>query len=343
MFFIIPIGVDYRARRYPVVTFTLIGLCILFYLVQFSCEALGDKRAVDEWVFQYLWLKPAASYWWTYITVMFVHGGFLHIAFNMIFLFVFGSCVEDLIGRVNYTIFYILCGLAADFSQILFSPEHFDSYIPFGGASGAISGCIGGFLLLLAKSWIDFKWVIFYFFGFWSGNFRLPSWLFISFWFSSDFMSMLLGRLEVHERHGAETAFAAHVGGTVFGLALIALIKIWLKRSGALDWINEQDDEPTVGILTTRPEPQASVAWHSADVRAEVRPQYRVAESAPVIAPIGHATIYLSWDGSKFGPYALSQIQPMFKRGEIPPAAFYWQDGMAEWRSAEELRDPGTG
>ena len=161
---------------------------------------------MDEWVFQYLWLKPAVSYWWTYLTAMFVHGGFWHITGNMIYLFLFGSCVEDLIGRVRYTIFYLLCGLAADFSQILVSPEHFNSDIPFGGASGAISGCIGGFLLLLAKSWIEFKFVIYFFFGFWTGNFRLPAWLVISFWFTSDIMDMFIARLDEFNVMAASTS-----------------------------------------------------------------------------------------------------------------------------------------
>src|SRR5215469_9017444 len=99
MFFFLPIGVSYRAQRYPVVTFTIMGLCTLIYLMQFMWEILGDDREVQEWVYQYLWLTPNKSYWWTYLTSMFVHGGFLHIFGNMIYLFLFGSCVEDLMGR----------------------------------------------------------------------------------------------------------------------------------------------------------------------------------------------------------------------------------------------------
>jgi membrane associated rhomboid family serine protease len=271
---------------------------------------------------------------------MFMHGGFFHLAGNMVYLFLFGSCVEDLIGRTRYTIFYLLCGVVADYSQILVSRDHFASPIPSGGASGAISGAIGGFLLLLAKSQIDFKWVFFLFFRFWAGNVKFPAWLVISFWFLSDITDLLEVRLRAFEHGGV--AFGAHVGGMAFGMGVIALAKPWLRRSGALDWIEEQNEEPTVGILTVRPEPKPTTAWHASDVRA----QPRVAENAPVAAavvPAENATIYLSWDGATYGPYALWQIQPMFKRGEIPIDASYWQQGMEEWRPAEELRDPGSG
>src|ERR1700722_39043 len=310
-FFLFPIGVDFRARRYPVVTFTLMGLCTLIYLAQLACTASGDDHAVDEWVFQYLWLRPDKSYWWTYLTAMFVHGGFFHLAGNMVYLFIFGSCVEDLIGRVRYTIFYLLCGLAADFSQILLSAEHFNSDIPFGGASGAIAGCIGGFLLLLAKSWVDFKWVFFFFFRFWTGNLRLPAWLVIAFFFTSDIMDMFIARLD--EFNAGGVAFAAHVGGMAFGMGLIALVKLQLRRSGGLDWVEEEDEEPTVGVLGSRPAPQPSAAWHTSDMR--VQPRMPSPAAAPVIVPVDTATIYLSWDGVNYGPYSLAQIQPMFKRG----------------------------
>ncbi len=341
MFFFLPIGVNYRSRRYPVVTFTIIGVCILFYLVQFMWEMLGDEKEVQTWVFEYLWLTPSKSYWWSYLTSMFVHADFFHIFGNMLYLFLFGSCVEDLMGRTRYIFFYLLCGLFADYSNILVSADHFASPIPSGGASGAISGCIGGFLLLLAKNQIEFKWFFYFFFRVWVGNFSLPAWVVISCWFLSDAIQMVLARL-AERHHSGGIAFAAHVGGMALGMGLVALDKRRMRRSGALDWIEEQDEEPTIGVLPTRPAPQPSAAWHSSDVRTQPRAQPQ-ATAAPVAAPIEGATIYLSWDGVNYGPYALSQIQPMFKRGEIPPHASYWQHGMEDWRAAEELRDPGTG
>src|SRR5579864_4735651 len=149
MFFLIPVGVDYRARRYPVVTFTLMGLCTIIYLITLVLQ-ISNGEAITDWVMQNLWLIPAESHWWAYITYMFVHGGILHLVGNMIYLFLFGSCVEDIIGRIHFIFFYFVSGLIACFAYIAMSPGHFASEIPMGGASGAISGCIGGFLLLLA-------------------------------------------------------------------------------------------------------------------------------------------------------------------------------------------------
>src|SRR5882724_4302095 len=190
MFILLPVGVDYRARRYPVVTFTLMGICVLVYLVTLGFKWSGDADTVDEWVYEYLWLTPGESHWWTYLTYQFVHGGFFHLAGNMVYLYLFGACVEDLIGRVRFTVFYLLCGVAAAFAHVLVTPDHFASELPMGGASGAISGCIGGFLLLLAGTRIEFKWVVFFFFRLWSGEFMLPAWLVISFWFLEYFVMM---------------------------------------------------------------------------------------------------------------------------------------------------------
>ena len=112
MFITIPTGMNYRTERYPVVTFTLIGLNTIVWLVSliFRIVTHGDSQ---EWIYQHLWLIPAQSYPWMYLTSMFVHEGFFHLLGNMMFLFLFGSCVEDMIGRKRFTIFYLLGGLAA--------------------------------------------------------------------------------------------------------------------------------------------------------------------------------------------------------------------------------------
>ena len=247
MFIILPVGVDYQARRYPVVTFTLMGLCVAIYLTTLICKVSGDSQAVDEWVFGHLWLIPGESHWWTYLTHMFVHGGFFHVTGNMIYLYLFGSCVEDAIGRVRYIIFYLLCGVAAAFAYILVSPDHFASEIPMGGASGAISGCIGGFLMLMAKTQIEFKWFIFFMFRLWNGEFMLPAWLVISFWFLADLAGMVLSNLINAHRGGV--AFGAHVGGTLFGLGLMAFERVRLKRAGFFD----EEEEMVIATPIVRP------------------------------------------------------------------------------------------
>ena len=226
MFIILPVGVDYKARRYPVVTFTLMGICVAVYLGTLGL-ALSNGKDVYKWTLQHLWLIPAQSHWWTFLTSMFVHGGLLHLVGNMVFLFLFGACVEEWIGRFRFVLFYLLCGLGADFAYIAFIPSHFASTLPMGGASGAISGCIGGFLRLLLNTQIEFKWFCVFFFRFWSDEFHLPAWLVISFWFLRDLVSAVLARAA--PGHSAGVAFGAHVGGTLCGVGLIALEKLRLK------------------------------------------------------------------------------------------------------------------
>ena len=317
MFFIIPVGVDYRARRYPVVTFTLMGICTLIYLVTFILN-IANGDAVTNWVMENLWLIPSESHWWTYITSMFVHAGFLHLFGNMIYLFLFGSCVEDIIGRVRFIVFYLLCGLIGCFAYIAMTAEHFASDIPMGGASGAISGCIGGFLLLLARTKIEFKWIIFAFFIFRSGEFFMPAWVVISFWFLKDFASMILESLSgSHEG----IAFGAHIGGTLAGLALIALDKPRLKR------LEQQDEEEE--------ELQSPQTLHTASTA-----RINVARPAPATGET--ADIYLFLNGAQAGPYTMSQVRQMFAAGTVSSETFYWQQGMEDWRSADELREPGS-
>ena len=301
MFFILPVGVDYRARRYPVVTFTLMGICILFYLIEVFFRLSGNGKSVDEWVFPYLWLIPSESHWWTYLTTMFVHEGFFHLAGNMVYLFLFGACVEDIIGRFRFTIFYLLGGLAASFAYIALTQDHFKSDIPLGGASGAISACIGGFLLLLLKTKIEFKWVFFFFFRIWSGEFMLPAWLVISFWFLEDFVMMILTMMA--NQVGGGTAFAAHVGGMLFGMGLMAIEKVRLRRAGDDDF----EEEPEI----------------------EKKPVMRVVVKPKSVSPPDEApTILLFHNDTQSGPFTLSQIQHKFLIGEISMEALYWYEGM---------------
>jgi membrane associated rhomboid family serine protease len=297
----------------------LIGICVVIHLVTVFLT-LSNGDGVKDWVMENLWLVPADSHWWAFITSMFVHEGFLHLIGNMVYLFLFGSCVEDLIGRVHFIFFYLLCGVIGCFVYIAMAPGHFASEIPMGGASGAISGCIGGFLLLLARTKIEFKWVMFIFFMLRSGEFFLPAWLVISFWFLEDFTSMVA---EITKGPHAGVAFAAHVGGTLAGLALVALEKPRVKRMLALEAEEEEELQPqqTVNIAPT------------------VRARFATA-AVPATGEI--PAIYLFLNGAQAGPYTMSQVRRMFVTGSVSSETFYWQQGMDGWRSAEELREPGS-
>jgi membrane associated rhomboid family serine protease len=325
MFFILPVGMDYRARRYPVVTFTLMGICTAIYLVTLFSTLSDHTDGTRDWIHENLWLTPNKSYWWTYVTSIFVHAGFFHLAGNMVYLFLFGACVEDMIGRLRFTIFYLACGVGAALAYVALSPEHFASSIPMGGASGAISGCIGGYLMLRAKGKIEFKWVfVFWFFivfRIWNGEFTLPAWLVITFWFLEDLAKMILNLLTDHQ--GGGVAFGAHVGGTLVGLGLIGVLKLLPQL--ALPEEDEEDEEEE-GVTPSAATPRIHVTVTNT--------------SAPAIA--GPRTIHLSWGDSQSGPFSPSEIEQMFRSGEIPTEALYWQEGMEEWRTAEELREPGV-
>ncbi|HVU08647.1 MAG TPA: rhomboid family intramembrane serine protease [Verrucomicrobiae bacterium] len=306
MFIILPVGMNYRTERLPIVTFSLIGVNTLVYLVSLF-YFFGTQGDSDKWIFEHLWLIPAQSYLWTYLTSMFVHSGFFHLFGNMIFLFLFGCCVEDLIGRWRFLLFYLIGGLVAEFVYIAMSPEHFASTIPMGGASGAISSCMGMYLLLRAGADIEFKYFI-WFIVVKAGEFDLPAWVAISFWFLKDLIGAVLAMTE-HHSHGGGVAFGAHVGGFLAGLGMIGICKM-LERNQA-----PKDSEEIAAV-------------------ADVMKMYpRRAEIVTSETP----TIYLFEAGVQSGPFALSQIQSMLSLGSISKDALYWSEGMTEWQSVLDL------
>jgi membrane associated rhomboid family serine protease len=176
MFIAIPVGMNYRTERLPLVTLSLIGVNTLVWLVSTICFFSTDGES-EAWILKHLWLVPAQSYPWMYLTSMFVHAGIFHLAGNMLFLFLFGSCVEDIIGRWRFAGFYLAGGLIAEIAYIAMSPQHFRSEIPMGGASGAISTCMGMYLLLRADVNIEFKYFFWFFLIYLrAGEFEIPAW-----------------------------------------------------------------------------------------------------------------------------------------------------------------------
>jgi membrane associated rhomboid family serine protease len=141
-----PIGDDDSARRtFPVVTYALIALNALFFFVELS----GGDPFIEKWAFvPSRFLANPAGDFLTLFTSMFMHAGWLHLGGNMLYLWIFGDNVEDRFGHVKFIIFYLLCGLAATFAQLAFS---LDSNVPNLGASGAIAGVLGGYILLFPQ------------------------------------------------------------------------------------------------------------------------------------------------------------------------------------------------
>ncbi|MGH7766704.1 MAG: rhomboid family intramembrane serine protease [Candidatus Binatia bacterium] len=146
-------------------------------------------------------------------THMFLHGSWMHILGNMWFLWLFGNNVEDSMGRGRFLVFYLLCGLAAAFGQILTDPR---SPVPMVGASGAISGVMGAYLILYPKVRVYTLVPL----GFFITSMALPAWVMLGYWFVIQFFS---GVVSFAAEVGGGVAFWAHVGGFVAGVALVKL------------------------------------------------------------------------------------------------------------------------
>jgi membrane associated rhomboid family serine protease len=310
MFIAVPVGMNYRTERLPLVTLSLIGINTLVYLVSLVCFFSTDG-ASDDWIMQHLWLIPAQSHLWMYLTSMFVHAGFFHLIGNMIFLFLFGSCVEDIIGRLRFAIYYLAGGLVAEFAYVAMTPEHFVSTVPMGGASGAISACMGMYLLLRANADIEFKYFAWWFFIYMrAGEFEVPAWMAIIFYFAMDLIGAVIG---MFSEHGSGVAFGAHVGGFLGGLGLVAFYN-WRVRPR----------EPVEEIDNRIIKPER--------IRVAVPPRQVV--SAPETP-----TIFLHDGMEQTGPFTLTQVQAKLRQGEINHDARYWSEGMDDWQDVVELSD----
>lgn len=304
MFIILPVGVNYQTQRLPIVTFVLMGVNVLIYLATLALGGFTDEEA-QLWVFDHLWLTPNISLLHTYITSMFVHEGFFHLLGNMIYLFLFGCCVEDVIGRWKFLVVYLISGVIADLVFIAATAEHFASDIPLGGASGAVFACIAGFLVLFRKQEIEFRYFGFFFFRVFAGDFSLAAWIVISFWFAKD---LLLAFLSFGS--GGGVAFAAHIGGFVAGLAMVGLCKMLQKHPA---------------------EETSAHEWNSSMI---LRPP---TESPSQSAIEETPAIFLSDGGAESGPFTSQQVREMMALGSISTEAFYWQEGMSEWSSVQDF------
>src|ERR1700693_1355870 len=209
-----PIRDDQPRYSTPVVNYFIIGLNTLVFLFELSVQMQGP-RALDALVFQFGVVPqhfaralagsaafPISSALLTILTSMFLRGGLLHIIFNMWFLWIFGDNIEDYLGHFTYLIFYLLCGVAAAVTQIALDPR---SAIPTIGASGAIAGVMGAYVLLYPRAKVLTLVVLIVFFTFW----WIPSWFFLGYWFLLQFLS---ASITLHQASGG-VAFGAHVGG----------------------------------------------------------------------------------------------------------------------------------
>lgn len=217
----IPIRDDNPITLKPLVDRTIIGVCVVAFLWQFSLDPESGQRAVyalgaiPAVLLGEAQLPPELVWVPTHFTVltsMFLHGGWMHLIGNMLYLWIFGDNIEDAMGHGRFAVFYILCGVAAVFAQALPSP---DSQIPMIGASGAISGVLGAYLLLFPRAHVMVAIPM----GFYIPMVRLPALAVLGFWF----LIQLLYELVAPD--GAGVAFRAHIGGFIAGMLLIPLFK----------------------------------------------------------------------------------------------------------------------
>jgi len=230
----LPIGDDDSDRRFaPLINYVLIAINVLVFVF---LQGMGGNEkftyAFSTVPAEILTGKDIAAgileptpvpVYFTLITSMFMHGGWAHLLGNMLFLWVFGDNIENRIGHIRYLIFYLVCGIIASLSHVFVSGS--DSLIPSLGASGAISGVLGGYLLLFPSRRVR---VIM---G--RGITTVPAFVALGIWIVFQVISQLgvLGG----DQGGGGVAYAAHIGGFIAGLALIKLFDIGVRKDSVLN------------------------------------------------------------------------------------------------------------
>lgn len=224
-----PIRDHNPSERVPYVTWALIAINILVFVSYWPL--FEDGRALQAFYMQWgvvpqiVDQNPVSL-----ITSMFLHGGFMHLAGNMLFLWVFGDNLEDIMGHVGFLLFYLASGIGAAFLQVFSAPE---SLIPMVGASGAIAGVMGGYLLLFPKAKVDILVILIVIIRI----IPVPAWIMLGLWFGLQLFNGLAA-----DAGSGGVAYWAHAGGFVVGLALT--VPFWLRRGGPRYWSRTDGHPP---------------------------------------------------------------------------------------------------
>ena len=217
----IPLKDDNPTSSKPIITYCLIIICIFVFLI----ELASPSYRTGEFFYSYglipsvllgkLKLAPSMYVipaYLTIITSMFVHGGFMHLIGNMLYMWIFADNIEDSLGKVKFLIFYILCGIGAAMAQVFTDTN---SQIPMVGASGAIGGVLGAYLVNYPKA----KILVLIPFGFFSQIIKIKALYVLFFWFILQFVNSALTN-----SNGGGVAYAAHIGGFISGVILILFL-----------------------------------------------------------------------------------------------------------------------
>ena len=226
-----PIRDHNPSTRTPYVTLTLIGLNVAVFLL--GLVLFQSERALNQLYFDYAMIPLRISNGEGYtglITSIFLHGGFMHLAGNMLFLWIFGDNLEAEMGHVPFLVFYLVCGIGAGLMQLASAPL---SPVPTVGASGAIAGVMGGYLLLFPKAKVD----IFIFFIVFFRILPLPAWIMLAVWFALQLFNGF-----GTDPTGGGIAYWAHTGGFVIGF--LGTLPLWLRRGATRFWDRTEGHPP---------------------------------------------------------------------------------------------------
>ena len=218
-----PIRDHNPSGRTPYVVYALIGINVLVFLSY--AGILGDQRALTYFFYDWALIPArveAGSGYYTYITSMFLHGGFMHIAGNMLFLWIFGDNLEDEMGHLGFLLFYLAAGIGAGLIHVYTAQG---SVVPTVGASGAIAGVMGGYLLLFPKARVDVLLILIVIFRI----IPIPAFVVLAVWFVLQFA----GSVGADPNVGG-VAYWAHTSGFIAGFLLT--IPLWLRRGGPAFW-----------------------------------------------------------------------------------------------------------
>ncbi len=222
----LPIRDHNPSEKTPVITITLIAINILVFLGFYF--QLSDRELA--WFYAQWGLVPdfvSQGYRpYTFVTSLFLHGGILHLLGNMLFLWIFGDNLESDLGHGRYLLFYLICGVGAALAHVITAPF---SPVPTVGASGAIAGVMGGYLLLYPRARVDVVlFVIVYL-----RIFSIPAWIWLGIWF----LLQLIHSGSMDPAEGG-VAYWAHIGGFILGFLLI--VPVWLRRGATSFWERTQ-------------------------------------------------------------------------------------------------------
>lgn len=234
----IPLKDDNPTYRTPIVTYSIIAICVIVFILEITSSSYNNGQ-----LFYSYGLIPAVFTGQatlpneiaglpteiTLISSMFMHGGFMHLIGNMLYMWIFADNIEDEIGPIRFLIFYLLAGIAAALTQVYLNTS---STIPMIGASGAIGGVLGAYIVNHPKA----KVLVLIPFGFFSQIIKIPALYVLGFWFVLQFINSSLS-----SSTGGGVAYGAHIGGFIFGVIAILFFN---KKSTVQKFSNNKPKNP---------------------------------------------------------------------------------------------------